>query len=50
MKTIYFFFHIWGVLGGPLRRTQVNENFRAVSPHHRADICITRGKSDKKKV
>ena len=40
------FFHIWGVLGGPLRRTQVNENFRAVRPHHRADICITREKNN----
>ena len=32
----------YGVPGGPLCRTQVNENFRAVRPHHRADICITR--------
>ena len=30
--------------GGALRRTKVNENFRAVRPHHRADICITREK------
>ena len=26
--------------------SQVNENFRAVRPHHRADICITRGKNN----
>ena len=43
-KKNILFFHIWGVLGGPLCRTQVNENFRAVRPHHRADICITREK------
>ena len=36
-----------GVLGGgALRRTQVNENFRAVRPHHKADMCITRGKKN----
>ena len=40
-EKIYFFF-IFGGHGGPLCRTQVNENFRAVRPHHRADICITR--------
>ena len=31
---------------GPLRRRQVNKNFRAVRPHHRADICITRKKNN----
>ena len=41
----YPFFHIWGG-GGALRRTQVNENFRAVRPHNRADICITREKNN----
>ena len=30
----------WGAL------TQVNKNFRAVRPHHRADICITREKNN----
>ena len=25
-----------------LCQTQLNENVRAVRPHHRADICITR--------
>ena len=47
MKKIYFFFIFGGggVLGGPLYRTQVNENFRAVRPHHRADLCITREKN-----
>ena len=44
MKKKNTFFSYLGVLGGPLRRTQVNENFRAVRPHHRADICITREK------
>ena len=38
------FFHIWGVLGGALRRTQVNENIRALRPHNRADKFITRKK------
>ena len=28
--------------GGALRRTQVNEHFRAVRPHYKADICVTR--------
>ena len=43
-EKIYYFFHIWGGggPGGPLCQTQVNENFRAVRPHNRADICITR--------
>ena len=31
-------------MGGPLHQTQVNENFRVVRHHHRADICIIRGK------
>ena len=35
-KKLFFIF------GGPLRRTQVNENFRVVRPHHRADIQIIR--------
>ena len=35
-------FFIFGGSWGPLCRTQVNENFRAVLPHHRADISITR--------
>ena len=43
---IYTFFSYLGGLGGPLRQTQVNENFRAVRPHHRADICITRGENN----
>ena len=34
--------------GGPLRRTQVNENFREVRPHHRADIFITRENNNHK--
>ena len=44
--------HIWGFRGGgggggeALRRTQVNENYRAVRPHNRADICITREKNN----
>ena len=36
-------------MGGPgeaLRRTQVNENFRAVRPHNRADKFITREKNN----
>ena len=32
--------------GGALRRTQVNENFRAVRPHNRADKFITREKNN----
>ena len=43
MKKIILFSYLGGP-GGALRRTQVNENFRAVRPHHRADICITREK------
>ena len=31
---------------GPLCRTQVNENFRAVRPHNRADKFITREKNN----
>ena len=45
-EKIYTFFHIWGVLGGPLCRTHVNENFSTASPHNRADICITREKNN----
>ena len=41
-------FSYLGGPGGPLRRTQVNENFRAVRPHHRADISITREKNKQK--
>ena len=44
-KNIFFFSYLGGP-GGPLCRTQVNKNFRAVRPHHRADICITRGKNN----
>ena len=47
-EKIYFFSYLGGP-GGPLSclcRTQVNENFRAVRPHHRADICITREKNN----
>ena len=40
------FLVIRGALGGSLCRTQVNENFRAVRPHHRANICITREKNN----
>ena len=32
--------------GGALRQTQVNENFRAVRPHNRADKFITRAKNN----
>ena len=45
-KKTYFFSYLGGP-GGPLRRTQVNENFRAVRPHHIADICITREKNNR---
>ena len=43
-EQIFFFYYLGGggVLVGPLCRTQVNENFRAVRPHHRADVCIAR--------
>ena len=40
------FFFIFGGSWGPLCQTQVNENFRALRPHHRADICITREKNN----
>ena len=43
-KNKYTFF-IFGGSWGPLRRTQVNENFRAVRSHHRTYICITREKN-----
>ena len=48
MKNIYFFSYLGGFWGAliMLCRTQVNENFRVVRPHHRADICITRGKNN----
>ena len=42
-KNIYFFSYLGGP-GGLYVETQVNENFRAVRPHYRADICITREK------
>ena len=32
--------------GGALSRTQVNENFRALRPHNRADKFITREKNN----
>ena len=41
-------FSYWGGGGGAvgaLCRTQVNENFRAVRPHSRADKFITREKN-----
>ena len=41
-EKIYFFSAYLGGPGGPLTLNQVNENFRAVRSHHRADICITR--------
>ena len=44
-KNILFFSYLGGP-GGPLWQTQVNKNFRAVRPHHRADICITREKNN----
>ena len=42
----YTFFSYLGGPGEPLRQTQVNKNFRAVRPHHRTDICITREKNN----
>ena len=39
MKKIILFSYLGGP-GGALRRTQVNENFRAVRPHNRADKFI----------
>ena len=45
MKIIILFSYLGGPGGGgALRRTQVNENFRAVRPHNRADKFITREK------
>ena len=38
MKKIIRFSYLGG---GALRRTQVNENVRAVRPHYRADKFIT---------
>ena len=43
MKKIILFSYLGGP-GGALRRTQVNENYRAVRPHNRADKFITREK------
>ena len=40
------FFSYLGGPGGALRRTQVNENFRALRPHNRADKFITRKKNN----
>ena len=45
MKKLYFFSYLGGP-GGALRRTQVNENFRALRPHNRADKFITREKNN----
>ena len=42
----YILFFIFGGSWGPLCQTQANEYFRAVRPHHRADICITMGKNN----
>ena len=39
-------FFIFGGSWGALRRTQVNETFRAVRPHNRADKFITREKNN----
>ena len=39
-----------GVLVGPLCRTQVNENFRAVRPHHRADVSFSYLGHNSKKI
>ena len=39
-------FFIFGGSWGALRRTQVNENFRAVRPHNRADKCTTKEKNN----
>ena len=46
MKKIILFF-IFGGSWGALPRTQVNENFRAVRPHNRADKFITREKNNR---
>ena len=45
MKKLIFFSYLGGP-GGPLCRTQVNENLRAVRPHNRADKFITREKNN----
>ena len=45
MKKLYFFSYLGGP-GGALRQTQVNENFRALRPHNRADKFITREKNN----
>ena len=46
MKKIILYSYLGGPVG-PLSLTQVNENFRAVRPHNRADICITREKNNR---
>ena len=46
-KQNLLFVFISGGSWGPLCRTQVNENFRAVRPQHRVDICITREKNNR---
>ena len=40
----WLFYSYLGGPGGPLRRTQGYQIFRAVRSHHRADKCITRKK------
>ena len=45
MKKLYFFSYLGGP-GGALRQTQVNENFRALRPHNRANKFITREKNN----
>ena len=45
MKKLYFFSYLGGP-GGALRRTQVNDNFRALRTHNRADKFITREKNN----
>ena len=49
MKKILLFFIFGGGGGswGALRRTQVNENFRALRPHYRADKFIKREKNNR---
>ena len=44
-KKLYFFSYLGGP-GGALRRTQENENFRALRLHNRADKFITREKNN----
>ena len=48
MKKIILFSYLGGGgPGGALPRTQVNENFRAVRPHNRADKFITKEKNNR---